>query len=117
LGREAFVTWFTEISLVEKEIDHCISSLKKWMKGTCVDTPMYLGPAKSRIVFEPRGVVAIIGSWNFPIFTVLAPLVNAIAAGNTAIVKPSELSPFICKKLINFFRANLDTDTYVIVEG
>ncbi len=87
------------------------------MKGTCVDTPMYLGPAKSRIVFEPRGVVAIIGSWNFPIFTVLAPLVNAIAAGNTAIVKPSELSPFICKKLINFFRANLDTDTYVIVEG
>lgn len=87
------------------------------MKGTCVDTPMYLGPAKSRIIYEPRGIVAILGSWNYPIYTVLSPLVNAIAAGNTAIIKPSELSPFICKKLINFLRANHDSDSYFMLEG
>lgn len=78
---------------------------------------MYLGPAKSRIVYEPRGVVAILGSWNYPIYTVLSPLVNAIAAGNAAIVKPSELAPYIYKKLKSLFVLHLDNDVYPIIEG
>jgi aldehyde dehydrogenase (NAD+) len=87
------------------------------MKDESLDTPMSLGPAKSRIVYEPLGTVLVVGSWNFPIFTTIGPLVSAIAAGNTAVIKPSELAPFtsnILKKLI--FRY-LDTNAYAPIEG
>jgi aldehyde dehydrogenase (NAD+) len=99
LGREAFMTWFTEIAVVQNEIDHAIAHLKKWAKPVCVETPMYLGPAKSSIVYEPLGVVCVIGSWNFPIFTTLTPLVSVIAAGNCAVIKPSELTPHVSLKI------------------
>jgi len=78
---------------------------------------MSLGPATTRIVYEPLGVVLVVGSWNFPIFTTIGPLISAIAAGNTAVIKPSELAPFtsnIIKRLI--FRY-LDTNAYAPVEG
>lgn len=87
------------------------------MKDVVVDTPATLAPAKSKIVYEPLGCVLIIGSWNYPIFTTLGPLVNAIAAGNVAIIKPSEISLYtsnIMKKLI--FRY-LDSNCYIPLEG
>lgn len=93
LGRDTFATWFTEISLIDKELDHTLEHLKKWSSSVSVDTPMFLGPAKSSIVYEPLGVVCIMGSWNFPLYTTLAPLIYAIAAGNVAVIKPSELAP------------------------
>jgi len=117
LGREQFMTWFTEVLIMVTEVEHAISHLKQWMKDESLDTPMSLGPATSRIVYEPLGTVLIVGSWNFPIFTTIGPLVSAIAAGNTAVIKPSELAPFtsnILKKLI--FRY-LDTNSYAPIEG
>lgn len=117
LGRERFVSWFLEVSGLLAEIDHCMKNLKSWMKDVIVDTPMTVGPARSKIVYEPLGCVLIIGSWNYPLFTTLVPLVNAIAAGNVAIIKPSEASAFtsnVMKKLI--FRW-LDTNCYVPLEG
>lgn len=60
---------------------------------------MLVGPGKSKIIREPFGVVLIMGSWNFPIYTTLIPLIYCIAAGNCAIIKPSELSPNISRKM------------------
>jgi aldehyde dehydrogenase (NAD+) len=78
---------------------------------------MLVGPAKSKLVFEPLGVIGIMGSWNFPLLTCLSPLIYAIAAGNTAVIKPSEVSPnslLILKKLCE---AYLDRDSYIMIEG
>jgi aldehyde dehydrogenase (NAD+) len=117
LGREGFVTWLSEFSIIEREIDHALSHLSKWSKSVCVDTPMFLGPAKSRINYEPLGVVCILGSWNFPIYTIIAPLVNAIAAGNCAVLKPSEIAPNTLRKIKLLITRNMDSNAYVAVEG
>lgn len=117
LGRDEFVTWFTELAIIEHDLDHTVANLKKWAAEVKVDTPMLVGPAKSKIVYEPLGVVCIIGSWNFPLLTTLNPLVQAIAAGNCAVVKPSEIAPFTMLKLKSFFVRNLEMSAYVCVEG
>lgn len=57
-----------------------------------VETPFLLSPGRSKVVFEPLGVTLIMGSWNLALWTTLLPLVPVIAAGNTAVIKPSELS-------------------------
>ena len=78
---------------------------------------MFLGPAKSRIALEPLGVVCIIGSWNFPLYTTLAPLIYAIAAGNCAVIKPSEMTPFTLMKIKSLITRNLDMQSYACIEG
>ena len=72
-------------------IDHTVKHLKKWMKDDVVDTPLIIAPAKSKIMYEPLGVALIMGAWNFPYVTHMEPLTNAIAAGCSAVVKPSEV--------------------------
>lgn len=74
----------------------------------CVDTPMYVGPAKSKILYEPLGVVCIMGSWNFPLYTTLAPLIHAIAAGNCAVIKPSEIAPNTLLKIKSLITRSID---------
>lgn len=93
LGRQGYTNVLFETGGMEKKIDHALEHLKEWMAAESVDTPMLLGPARSRIVYEPFGVALIMGSWNFPFFTTIGPLIYAIAAGNCAILKPSEMSP------------------------
>ena len=117
LGRDSFATWFGEISILDKEIDHTISHLKKWTSSTCVDTPVFLGPAKSRIVYEPLGVVCIMGSWNFPLYTTIGPLINVIAAGNCAVIKPSEISPNSLLKIKSLITRWIDMQCYACIEG
>jgi aldehyde dehydrogenase (NAD+) len=117
IGRESFVTWFSEISIIEKEIDHATSNIKNWAKEIAVDTPVFLGPAKSKIVHEPLGVVAIMGSWNFPLYTNFSPLISAIAAGNCAVIKPSEIAPNTLRKIKALIARNLDTSSFVCIEG
>ena len=83
-----------EYLLVEREIEHALQHLKQWMQPVHVDTPFIIGPGVSYILYEPLGVVSILSSWNYPIFTTFGPLISVIAAGNCAIVKPSEISPY-----------------------
>ena len=82
-----------EINLIIDNINVTIQNLKKWMQDVSVDTPIMCAPAKSRLHYDPLGVVLIIGAWNYPIFTTFEPLVSAIAAGNVCLIKPSENSP------------------------
>jgi aldehyde dehydrogenase (NAD+) len=99
LGRGAFITWFTEVLGLNKQIDHAIENLKKWMAPISVDTPMLVGPGCSKLLAEPLGTVLILGSWNFPLFTTLGPLIDVIAAGNCSIIKGSEFSLNTSRKM------------------
>lgn len=78
---------------------------------------MIIGPGKSRIVYEPLGVVLIMGSWNFPLYTTIGPLIHVIAAGNTAVIKPSEMAPHVSNALRKLINRSLDMSAYVCIEG
>ena len=94
----------TEIYPITSEIKHARSELGRWMSTQRVDTPMALLGSSSSVRYEPKGVVLIISPWNFPFNLTFGPLVAAVAAGNTVIVKPSEQTPHssaLMKKIVN----------------
>lgn len=93
LARNDFESFVNEFGFVLKEIDHALAEFRSWSKDRVVDTPMVLWPAQSRILYQAKGVVLIMAPWNYPFQLSLAPLVAAIAAGNIAVIKPSEFAP------------------------
>lgn len=96
-------SWVTENGLVLAEIDHIISNLKDWMAPEHRRTNLVNLPSKSYITREPRGVVLVIGPWNYPFQLMMKPIVGAIAAGNCIVAKPSEFAPAtaaIVKKIL-----------------
>ncbi|WP_066223523.1 aldehyde dehydrogenase family protein [Formosa haliotis] len=110
-------TDLTEIYPVIGEINHVISELKGWMKRQKVHTPLALLGASSWYTYEPKGVCLIISPWNFPLNLTFGPLVSAIAAGNTVILKPSELTPH-CSQLMAEIISNLFSEQEIaLVQG
>jgi aldehyde dehydrogenase (NAD+) len=104
LHKTEFDAYSTEVGMVYDEIGFAIKNLSKWAKTDKVATPFFLWPAKSYIQKEPYGTALIIAPWNYPFQLLMVPLVGAIAAGNTAILKPSEVSAHtadIIEKIIN----------------
>ncbi|MBC7456663.1 MAG: aldehyde dehydrogenase family protein [Bdellovibrionaceae bacterium] len=87
-----FETQVTEILLVQSELKYFIQKLPRWMKERKVSTPIGLAGHISRIRYENKGVVLIISPWNYPFQLTVMPLLAALAAGNTVIIKPSELT-------------------------
>jgi len=83
----------TELLTTRLAIKHTIKHLRGWMAPRSVPFSLFMAGTSSRIIAEPKGVTLIIAPWNYPITLQLEPLVYAIAAGNTAILKPSELTP------------------------
>ncbi|MFC5408426.1 aldehyde dehydrogenase family protein [Larkinella bovis] len=86
-------TALTEIFSTHNELKTALSNLKHWMKPHPVATPLPLLGTSSYVRYEPKGVTLIISPWNYPFYLTIKPLISALAAGNTAILKPSELSP------------------------
>ncbi|RYY84083.1 MAG: aldehyde dehydrogenase family protein, partial [Chitinophagaceae bacterium] len=93
LGKSIEEAWVTETGFVLSELRHTLAHLKRWMRPEKVRTNLLNLPSRSAIYREPLGVVCIIGPWNYPLQLLLAPLVGALAAGNCALLKPSELAP------------------------
>jgi len=93
LGKNKVEAYATEVGFVMKELSYIIKELKNWAKTKSVTTPMMQFPAKSFIKYEPYGTVLIIGPFNYPFQLVMSPLIGALAAGNCAVVKPSEMTP------------------------
>ncbi|MGD0022763.1 MAG: aldehyde dehydrogenase [Smithellaceae bacterium] len=94
----------TEISGVYDEIKYALGNIHSWTKPEKVETPFFLLPSKSYVQKDPYGVTLIISPWNYPFQLLMTPLVGAIAAGNTAILKPSEISAntaAVIEKIIN----------------
>ena len=92
-----------------KEADHALSHLHQWMTPARVHTPLVLEPGHVRVRRDPLGVTLIIGAWNEPFMLTLGPLVPAIAGGNTAVIKPSELSVACSAVLAQLVPRYLDT--------
>lgn len=117
LGKPSVDAWTAEIGLVLGEIRHARKHLAKWMKPRRAKVPVLAWPGKARVVREPCGVVLILGPWNYPFQLVLAPLVGAIAGGNCAVLKPSELSPHTSAVIATLIRETFPEDFIAVVEG
>lgn len=117
LGKHALEAWSTEVSYVASDAAYCRKNLKKWTKTRKVATPMIGQPGKSWLQAEPLGVVLIIGAWNYPLQLTLAGLAAAIAAGNCAVIKPSELAPATSAITARLVAEYLDNDCIKVVEG
>ena len=95
--------WVTETGFLLSEINYALRNLKEWMEPEKVSTNLLNFPSKSYVLTEPLGAVLIIGPWNYPLQLLFTPLVGAIAAGNCALLKPSEFaqaSALLLKKII-----------------
>lgn len=97
LGKSPEEAYLTEISIVLDEIDYHIKHLKKWSRPNSVRSGIALLPSRSKIIYEPYGVILIIAPWNYPFQLLLDPLVGAISAGNCAVLKPSRKAPATLK--------------------
>ena len=117
LGMSTFMNFTYEYALVERECDHAIQHINQWVKPVSVDTAVACGPGQSYVLPEPLGVISILGSWNYPVMTSMGPLPGVIAAGNVAILKPSEMSPWCSAWIVKFFEKYLDPDCFVCVPG
>ena len=117
LGKSKVEAYATEIGMLLKSIKLMRKELKNWSKAKQTDTPLYLFPTKSYIKKEPYGTVLIIGPFNYPVQLVFEPLIGAIAAGNTAIVKPSELTPHVAIVIKDIIEDTFDEAYVSVVEG
>lgn len=118
LGKSPIEGYLTELGFLLGEIDLALKSLKSWMRPQRVATPWFLMPAQSWYEYRPFGEVLIIAPWNYPFQLCLAPLVGALAAGNKAILKPSEHAPHtasIIQKVIA--QAGLSQQVRVVLGG
>ena len=107
----------SEIYPVVGEARHAMRHLRRWMRPRRVSGPLALFGSKGTIQYEPKGVVLIIAPWNFPFNLVLGPLVSAIAAGNCAILKPSEMTPASTACLKRLLGDLFDESEVAVVEG
>lgn len=111
---EAFLT---EISIVRGEIRSHLGHLGKWMRPEPRPTPLKLLPSKSRIVSEPLGQALIVAPWNYPVQLLLNPLVGAISAGCTALLKPSPYTPQVAKTIEGLISEIFDEQYVAVVQG
>lgn len=109
--------YITEIGFVLMEARHTIKSLKRWMKPKRVKTPITHFGSRSRIMPEPYGTTLIIAPWNYPFQLAVAPLIGALAAGNTAIIKPSEWAPHTSALLAKLITSVFPREHVAVVEG
>jgi coniferyl-aldehyde dehydrogenase len=115
--RPAQETRIAELFMVTAGIRHARRHLKRWMRPRRVPTPVYLWPGKSRIVRQPLGVVGVISPWNYPFQLALLPVVAALAAGNRALLKPSELVPQTSALLQRIVAQHFAPDELTVVTG
>ncbi|WP_336882238.1 aldehyde dehydrogenase [Priestia koreensis] len=106
-----------EVGLVIGEIDYMVENLAAWAEPKEVETPAMLEGAKSFILPEPYGSALVIAPWNYPFQLAMNPLVGAIAAGNTAVLKPSELTPRTSSLLATLINDNFPEEYLRVVEG
>src|SRR6202142_1789159 len=106
-----------DVKYISSEIDPVLAHFRHWMKPVPVSTPYQLAPSHAEVRFDPLGVGLIIGTWNYPLMLTLSPLVAAIAAGNCAVIKPSEVSAATAEAVARFIPQYLDRKAFSVVLG
>ncbi len=107
----------TEIYPIQMELQHTIKHLKKWMRKKRVDTPIQMLGTSAYIQYEPKGCALIISPWNYPFSLAVGPLIAAVAAGCTFILKPSECTPTVSNLLVKMVKAVFPENIGAVVEG
>ncbi|MBX3313944.1 MAG: aldehyde dehydrogenase family protein [Actinobacteria bacterium] len=117
LGKPAFEGWLTDLLTTRDEAKYALKHLDDWMKATKHAVPSVAQPGKAWTQSQPLGTVLVIAPWNYPVQLLLSPLVGALAAGNTVVLKPSELAPATSAVLAELVPQHLDPDAVAVVEG
>jgi aldehyde dehydrogenase (NAD+) len=117
LGRSPAEAWLGDIASTKGEAVYARQHLKKWMRRRREPLPMAQLPGRAWVQYDPLGAVLIIGPWNYPLYLSLAPLVAAVAAGNCAVIKPSELAPATSALLARQLGQYVDPEAVRVVEG
>lgn len=117
LERSAFETDLVEIEVVMREINHCLKNIKKWIRPRKVKTNVLNWPAQSYRIAQPFGKVLVIGAWNYPFQLTVLPAIGAIAAGNSVVLKPSELAVHTSQLIEKIVKENFDPQFLNVQSG
>ena len=117
VGKPRIEAYTTEIAFTINEIDHTLKHLDAWNKPTKVKVPITFKPGSATLRPEPLGTVCIIAPWNYPVQLLFAPLVPALAAGNTAVLKPSEVTPSVSALIDELVPLYFNASTVAVVTG
>ncbi len=117
LGKPPLEAYSTDVGFVISEIEYARKHLRGWLKPEKVHAPVAVQPGQARVHRDPVGVVLVIAPWNYPVQLLLSPMVGAIAAGNSAIGKPSEVAPHTSAVMARLAAQYLDQDCVAVVEG
>jgi aldehyde dehydrogenase (NAD+) len=117
LRRNRIEADWVDVKYITSEIDHVLAHLRRWMKPSSISTPFVLTPSRAQVRFDPLGVGLIIGTWNYPVMVTLSPLIGAISAGNTAVIKPSEVAGATAEVIARLIPEYLDRNAFSVVLG
>ncbi len=112
-----FEVFGTELGPLYTELRHVLADLRAWMRPKKVSTPLAFFPSSSWMHREPLGTTLIISPWNYPFLLMMRPLISAMAAGNTMILKPSELTPHTAAVIGELIREHFDESYIAVIEG
>lgn len=112
-----FETYATEIGIIHDEINYALKNLENWTKKQRVSGSLVNFPSKNYTVAEPYGSVLIIAPWNYPVQLALLPVVGAVAAGNTVVIKPSELTPNTSSAIAGIMSTYFQDKFIAVAEG
>jgi aldehyde dehydrogenase (NAD+) len=116
LGKPPVEAYF-ELVAVQQEIQLVRKQLRRWMAPRKVAVPASLLPGQAQVIREPLGCVLVVGPWNYPFSLTIQPLVSALAAGNTAVLKPSEHAPATSALIAKLIASAFPAATVQVVEG
>ena len=117
LGRSPFEAWLADVASTTGEAAYAAKNVGKWAKRRHHRLEMSQLPGRGFVEYEPYGTVLIIGAWNFPFALTLGPAGGAIAAGNTVLLKPSEVAPASSALMAELVPRYLDNDAIAVIEG
>jgi aldehyde dehydrogenase (NAD+) len=117
LGRSPFEAWLADVASTTGEASYAAKNVGKWAKRSHRLLEMSQLPGRGWVEHEPYGTVLIIGAWNFPFALTLGPAAGAIAAGNTLVLKPSEVAPASSALMAELVPRYLDSEAIAVIEG
>lgn len=117
LGKARFEAYSSEVGFVLESINYCLKHIKKWARPQRVLSPLFMPISKSYIHYEPHGTVLIIGPFNYPFQLIMEPMIGAIAAGNTCILKPSDKTPHTVRVIETIISEVFDERLVDVITG
>lgn len=117
LNKPELEAYSTEVAYIKNELKHVLKNLKTWTQPRKISSPLVVLPAKSEIFSEPFGCTLIISPWNYPYQLAISPLIGAIAAGNTVILKPSEMTPHTDRVIGKIIRESFEPGHVACIHG